>query len=848
VLKVALRGLLVHKARLLLTFAAVAFGVAFVGGVLVLTDTMNRAFDDLFADIFRDTDAVVRSDETIDSDWGELRALIDAEVLDEVLAADGVAAADGTVGGYARVVGKDGEPVGDPLMGAPTIGGDWSEVDALNPFDLTDGRAPQADGEIVIDRGTSKDTGYEVGDRVTVQTRDLADEYEVVGIARFGTTDSPGGATYVMWTLDEAQRLLAEEGRFGAISVEGEEGVSQDDLAASIAGNVEASGTGGVEVLTGDEITEETQNDIKEQLGFLTQFFLVFAVIAVFVGTFVIYNSFSIIVAQRTREMALLRAIGARRRQVRRAVVVEAIVIGLAGSVLGFFAGLGLAAFLGTVLQLPPGALAVLPSAVITAILTGLIVTVFSALVPAWRASRVPPLAAMRDVAVDTTGRSRVRVALGLLVLAAGGVALVSGALDGEVPVVGLGAGLLFLGLLLVSPGLARPVSRLVGSPLARVRGVAGTLARENAGRNPKRTSATAQALMIGVGLVAFILVINSSIRASIDQTLEESFAGDFVVDSGTFGMVGLPPDVAEQIAELPEVAVVAPMRWSPAVVDGDQTAVAAATGDGFDMLDLQIVEGSAALGPGDLVITEDEARSAGLALGDTVEVSFLDDRRPGDERVATVSGIYDDTTAAGGIGSYVVSLDDMTAAVPTSTDNQVFVQLAEGVSVAEAQPGIERVVEPFATAEVQSVDEYKDTIGAQLDIVLNLVIGLLVIAVIIALLGIANTIALSVIERTRELGLLRAVGMRRRQLRSAIRWESVIISLFGTLMGLAFGLAGGWGMVRALRDEGFGVFRVPVTMLVVIALLAGFLGMVAALIPAWRASRMNVLEAISTE
>jgi putative ABC transport system permease protein len=424
----------------------------------------------------------------------------------------------------------------------------------------------------------------------------------------------------------------------------------------------------------------------------------------------------------------------------------------------------------------------------------------------------------------------------------------VSGALDGEVPVVGLGAGLLFLGLLLVSPGLARPVSRLVGSPLARVRGVAGTLARENAGRNPKRTSATAQALMIGVGLVAFILVINSSIRASIDQTLEESFAGDFVVDSGTFGMVGLPPDVAEQIAELPEVAVVAPMRWSPAVVDGDQTAVAAATGDGFDMLDLQIVEGSAALGPGDLVITEDEARSAGLALGDTVEVSFLDDRRPGDERVATVSGIYDDTTAAGGIGSYVVSLDDMTAAVPTSTDNQVFVQLAEGVSVAEAQPGIERVVEPFATAEVQSVDEYKDTIGAQLDIVLNLVIGLLVIAVIIALLGIANTIALSVIERTRELGLLRAVGMRRRQLRSAIRWESVIISLFGTLMGLAFGLAGGWGMVRALRDEGFGVFRVPVTMLVVIALLAGFLGMVAALIPAWRASRMNVLEAISTE
>ncbi|HEX6420314.1 MAG TPA: FtsX-like permease family protein [Acidimicrobiales bacterium] len=847
-LKVALRGLLVHKARLLLTFGAVALGVAFVGGVLVLTDTMNRTFDDLFADIFRDTDAVVRSSETIGSDFGEMRAQVDADVLEQVRAVDGVAAAEGEVGGFARVIDKQGEGVGDPLMGAPTLGGNWTEVDDLNPFDIVEGRPPRTAGEIVIDRGTAGDTGYQVGDTVTVQTRDLADEYELVGIARFGTTDSPGGATYVLWETEAAQRLLGEEGRFGAVSVVAEGGVSQGELAASIQRALDRSAGGRLEVLTGERITEETQSDIKEQLGFITQFFLVFAIIAVFVGTFVIYNSFAIIVAQRTREMALLRAIGARRRQVRRAVVVEAAVIGLAGAVLGFLGGLGLATLLSRILQLPSGTLAVLPTAVVTALLTGLIVTVVSALVPAWRAGRVPPLAAMRDVAVDTGGRSRIRIAIGLVGLALGVAALVSGAFDGELAVVGIGAALLFLGLLFVSPGLARPVSRVLGAPLARLRGVSGTLARENAGRNPKRTSATAQALMIGVGLVAFILVVNASIRASIDEALEDSFTGDFVVNGGSFGLVGLPPELAEQIGELPEVGAVAPVRWLPAQVDGDETAVGAASEAGFDMLDLRIVEGSADLGPGQVVVTEDEARSAGLRLGDRVDISFLDDRRPEGEQYARVGGIYDDSTAAGGIGAYVVSLADVTAAVPTSTDSQVFVQLAEGVSVADAQTEIERVVEPFPTAEVQSVEEYKDTIGAQLDAFLQLLAILLFLSLVIALLGIWNTIALSVFERTRELGLLRAVGMRRRQLRAAVRWESVIISLFGTVLGLAFGLAGGWGIVRALRDEGFGAFRVPVTTLALVSLVAGLLGMAAALFPAWRASRMNILDAIANE
>ena len=847
-LKVALRGLLAHKARLLTTFLAVALGVAFMGGVLVLTDTTNRSFDDLFADVFRDTDAVVRSDQTIDSDFGEMRGQIDESLLPPVQDANGVAEAAGSVMGYAQVIDKDGDAVGDPAMGAPTFGTNWVDVDDLNPFDLTEGRAPESDSEIVIDRGTFEDTGYQVGDSVPVQTRDGVDEFELVGVVRFGTADNPGGASYVMWTVPEAQRLIGEEGRFSTISATAEDGVSQGELAGSIQEALDADGDQGVEVVTGTEITEETQSDIKQQLSFLTIFFGVFAGIALFVGTFVIYNSFSIIVAQRTREMALLRAIGARRRQLRRAVLVEALVVGATGSLLGFLAGLALASFFSSFLQLPADSLAILPASVVTAIVTGVIVTVVSALLPAWRASRVPPLAAMREVSVDRSGRSLVRFVLGLVVLAIGLATVIAGALGDEPATVGLGAALLFAALVLLSPGLARPVSRVLGAPVARLRGVAGRLARENAGRNPRRTSATAQALMIGVGLVAFIFVINASIRASIDKTLDDSFAGDFVVDSGTFGMVGLPTSVATDIAEIPDVAVVAPLRFSPATVDGDDTNVTGATDGAFELLDLQVVDGTAALASGQVVITQDKAESDGLALGDPITISFLDDHRPEADRTGTVAGIYDDSTASGGIGSIVLGIDDFNAAVPTSTDAQVFVQLADGVSVGDAEPEIERVVAPYVTAKVQSVEEYKDAIGGQLDFFLNLIVGLLALSVIIAVLGIGNTIALSVLERTRELGLLRAVGMRRRQVRATVRWEAVIISLFGTVLGLAFGLVGGWGIVRSLRDEGFGVFEVPFGPFVVLAVVGALVGVGAAVIPAWRASRMNVLDAIATE
>jgi putative ABC transport system permease protein len=839
--KVALRGLLEHKARLLATFLAVALGVAFIGGVLTLTDTMNRSFDDLFADIYSDTDAVVRSDQEIgDANMGGTRAQLDADLLEEVRAVDGVAEADASIEGFARVIDREGDPIGNPATGAPTFGGNWTEVDELNPFDIVDGAAPSGPGEVVLDRGTASTADYGVGDTIPVQTQDGVEDYQLVGITRFGTADNPGGASYVMWTTEEAQRIVGQDGRYNAIAAVAEDGVSQGQLASSI-GSILPDNT---EVLTGAEITDETQSDVKQSLSFITTFFLIFALIALFVGTFVIYNSFSIIVAQRTREMALLRAIGARRLQVWVSVLIEAVVIGIVASVVGFLVGLGLATVLGEVMSLPEGSLAIVPTSIAVAIVTGVVVTVLSAFVPAWRAARVPPLAAMREVAVDSSGRSRIRAVIGLLLTALGVLGVIAGATGHEPSTVGLGVVGVFVGVLFLSPALARPVSAGLGAPLARLRGVPGGLARNNAGRNPRRTSATAQALMIGVGIVAFILVINQSIRASFDQALEEGFNGDFVVDSGTFGMVGLPTTVAEEIAEVPGVDIVAPARFAPAVVDGDETGVGATNSGALELMDLSLVDGSGDMANGTVLVEQDEAESARLSVGDPVAIQFVEQAEP---QQYTVGGIYE-AGPAGGIGSYTISLDDFAAAVPNATDMQVFVQLDDGVGIAEAEPQLERVVEPYVTAEVQSVEEYKDTVGGQLDILLNLVVGLLALAIVIAMLGIANTVALSIIERTREIGLLRAVGMSRRQLRSAIRWESVIISVFGTVLGLAIGVLGGWGIVTSLAEEGFEVFEVPYAWLVTLVVIAALLGIAAALVPAWRASHRDVLEAIATE
>ena len=843
-LRTTVKGLLARKLRLLTTSLAVLLGVAFMSGTLVLTDTIGKTFDDLFADVNAGTDAYVRGAAVIESDFGDQRPRVDAALVDAVRGVEGVAAATGTIQGYTQIVDPEGEPVGDPGNGAPTYGGNWITVDELNPFVLVEGGAPTADDEVVIDKASADDTGYAVGDRVQVLTLAGRQELTLSGIARFGEVDSPAGASYVLFTDAAAQSLVAEPGRYDAITAVAAAGVGEEELVARIDGAL----PDGTEVLTGSEITEETQSDIKQQLSFFNVFLMVFAVIALFVGSFIIYNTFSIVVAQRSREMALLRAVGASRRQVLGSVLLEAVVVGAIASVVGLVAGVGVAAGLKALLagfgiDIPAGGIVLLPRTVVVALLAGLLVSVVSAILPARRASKIPPVAAMRQVALDTSGGSRRRLVAGVAIVAVGGAALAAGLLgDAAVATVGLGAMLVFVGVAVLGPIIARPVAGVLGAPLPRMKGMAGTLARENAMRNPRRTSATAAALMIGVGLVGFITILASSVKASIDEVLSDTFTGDVVIDSGSFGFGGLPPELAEQVAALPEVAAASGIRFTPALIGGSEQTVFSADPEAVDrIVDVGVVAGDLAdLDAGGIAVLDTKAEDEGLSIGDTVPVTFTEG-----ERQLEVRAIYTEQQLA---GSWFVGLPVIETAVADQADLQVYVLLEDGVALADALPAIEAVAAGYPTADVLDEAEYIRSQSQEIDQILNLIYVLLALAVIIALMGIANTLALSIFERTRELGLLRAVGMTRRQLRATVRWESVIIALFGTTLGLGIGLFFGWALVTALADEGFSAFVVPADELVVIAVIAAVAGVAAAVLPARRASRLDVLAAIAAD
>ena len=842
-LKTTLKGLLARKLRLLTTSLAVLLGVAFMSGTLVLTDTIGKTFDDLFADVNAGTDAYVRGSAVVESDFGDQRPRVESTLVDTVGGVEGVRAAAGTIQGYTQIIDREGEPVGDPGNGAPTYGGNWISVDDLNPFVLVDGAAPATDAEVVLDKASADDTGYAVGDRAQVLTLRGPQDVTVAGIARFGQVDSPAGASYVLFTDEAAQSLVAEAGRYDAVLAVADEGVGEEELTSRI----DSALPGGTEVLTGAEITEETQSEIKEQLSFFNIFLLIFAVIALFVGSFIIYNTFSIVVAQRSREMALMRAIGASRRQVLGSILLEAVVVGVIASVVGLLAGIGVAAGLKALLagfgiDIPAGGIVLLPRTVVVALATGLLVSVASAVVPARRASKVPPIAAMRDLALDASGGSKARVVAGVVITAIGAAAIGAGLVgDAGISAVGIGAMLVFVGVAVLGPVIAGPVARVIGGPLPRLKGVAGTLARENAMRNPKRTSATAAALMIGVGLVGFITILASSTKASVDDVLSQTFTGDVVIDSGSFGFGGLPPELAQQVAELPGVEAASGIRFTPATIGGSAQTIFSADPEAVEQIvDIGVVDGDLSdLGADGIAVLDSTAEDEGIGLGDTVDVTFS-----GGDRQLEVRAIYTEQQLA---GTWFVGQPVIETAVADQADLQVYVTLADDVAVADALPAIEEVAAAYPTAEVLDEAEYIASQSAQIDQILNLIYVLLALAVLIALMGITNTLALSIFERTRELGLLRAVGMTRRQLRATVRWESVIIALFGTALGLLIGLFFGWALVTALADDGFTEFRVPAGQLAVVALIAALAGVVAAILPARRASRLDVLAAISS-
>ena len=848
-LKTALRNLLAHRVRLFTTGLAVALGVAFIAGTLVLTDTITKTFDDLFTDALADTDAMVRAEASFEdpNGFGDLRGRVDASLVDEVADVEGVAVASGDVWGFAQVVDKEGKPVGNPGAGPPTFGVNWPESEELNTWTLVEGRAPRGERDVVLDKGVADDAGYTIGDRATVLVQGAPLEVTVTGIARIGGADSPGGATFTMFTTEAAQRYVGEGGKFDSISIAGDEGASQRELVDRL----ETVLPDGVEAVTGATVTEENQDAMREGLSFFNTFMLVFALVALLVGGFIIFNTFFITVAQRTRENALLRAIGASRRQVLAAVLLEALGIGLVASALGLLAGIPLAAGLKALLaafgfDIPAGGIVLATSSAVIAFSAGVIVTVVAAVSPSRKAAKVPPVAAMRDVAVSSTGYgSKQRIFVGTGILGLGAAALLYG-LFGDpgnaLPIVGLGVLLVFFGVSVLGRTVALPLSRVIGLPLPRLRGIAGHLARENAMRNPKRTAATASALMIGVGLVSFITIFAASTKASFSNTVDEAFTGDFIATSGHNGVGGVAPEFTARVNELPEIEVAGGVRAGLAEIDGSPRQVLAPSREVFGIFDVEPVAGS----PDDLDATsiavfDNVADDKDLSIGDRVPVDFT---ATGPQEL-TVAMIYGDNAAA---GDWLLGTDAFTANFPDQMDVQVFVKKADGVSADDGLAAVEGVAADYPGVDVLDQTEYKEEQMGFVDQMLGLVYALLALAILIALLGIGNTLALSIVERTRELGVLRAVGMTRKQLRSTIRWESVIIAVQGALLGLVIGVFFGWALVTALEDEGLNTFTVPVLSLVVVVVLAALAGVVAAVMPARRAARLDVLRAIVSE
>jgi putative ABC transport system permease protein len=845
-LTISLKGLWSHKRRLAGTFLAVLLGVAFLAGTLVLGDTLRANFDTLFTSVTGDTSAVVRSATKVDSNPASPRGPIDGSLVQRLRSAPGAAEVQPVAEGLGQIVGKDGKVLS--TMGPPRAG-NWITDPGLTPYRLVQGRAPEGLDEVVINQGAAEDGGLRLGDRTMIETPAPV-RVTVVGIVTFQGSPAFGGSSYAGFSLAGAERYLAgKPGQVSSILVKAAPGVSQGELVAKLRPLLPA----GVEAITGQQQSDESISDINQGfLGLFRTFLTVFAGIALFVAMFSIANTFSIIVAQRTRESALLRAIGASRRQVLWSVVVEALAVGLVASLAGLAGGIGIAIglkalFKGFGFPLPTSGLVLEPGSATLSVGVGLVVTLLAGVLPALRASRVAPLAALRDVASEPAAASRPRVLAGAVLTVAGVAATVGAALaggDATTPLTGAGAIAVVVGVVVLGPVAARPASRLIGAPLPRLRGITGALARRNAMRNPRRTSGAAMALLIGVAVVTLFTVFTTSIQASIRQTVSQSFGGDLAITSSGFAAPRLDPRLAVQIGKLPEVRQAVGIGSGRALVDGSGQEVSVADPAQLDgVVDLRMAAGSigALTGPR-MAVAKSVADDRGWRLGQTVPVRFAD----GATERLMLGAIYDAQDAV--VGDYLLPRDQWAPHAPNAADQTVLIKLRPGTDLAAGKAAVERVAAGYGRPEVRDRAQYTDSLTSVLGPGVSVVYVLLVLAIVIALIGIANTLSLSIHERTRELGLLRAVGETRGQVRAMVRWESVLVALLGTVGGLGLGVFLGWALVRAAGQDGTGAFAAPPLQLAIILVVGAVAGVLAGLRPARRAARLNLLAAIASE
>ncbi|MGX4693533.1 ABC transporter permease [Streptomyces sp. JNUCC 63] len=854
-LKATLRSFLAHKGRLLLSALAVILSVAFVTGSLIFSDTVARTYDRLFASTSADVTVGPRRDLKSAVPTGVVRT-VPASLAQRVAGVDGVAAAHVDVAVQnAVVVNSRDQPVG-PTTDAPTTVRNW-EVTDHSPVRLTSGHAPHGDGEAVLDADTARHADMGIGDTLTVHAQPGTFRVRVVGIATF-TTTNPGAALLFLDTPTAQTRLLGSADRATSVSVDAAKGVTDAQLKHRIG---RAIGTGTYDLKTAGEQAESAAASLGGFLRIIKYVMLGFAGIAVLVGVFLIVNTFAMLIAQRTRELGLLRALGADRRQVRRSVLTEAVLLGLFGSTLGLAAGIGMAAGLIRLLSAFGMNLSTTEMAIgwvtpVAAYVVGVGVTFAAAYLPARRAAAVSPMAALADAEVAGVGRPmRVRAVAGALVGAAGVAALAGCAAAHRtataVSLLGAGVVLTLVATVLAGPLLVRPLIRVLGGAFPALFGPVGRMSQRNALRNPRRTGATAAALMVGLALVGGMSVASASMNRSIDRQIEKTLGADFVVQNRNFQP--FPPEVTDKVRDTPGVGTVVRQRFAAVAVSLPDGKRVETTASGYDQaLDsvghVNYVHGdtAAALADGHIAMDVGFADKHGVRPGSVLPVEF----QGGRQARLTVGALTNQDAAEGfGIeGGMYFGIGTVEKYVPGTPDVALYVNAVPGTGAGQLRSHLEKALAAYPNVQVRDQADYKKLVHDQIAVLLHLVYALLGLAIVIAVLGVVNTLALSVVERTREIGLLRAIGLARRQLRRMIRLESVVIAVFGAVLGLALGLVWGVCTQRVLALQGIRTLAIPWGTIVAVVIGAAVVGVVAALLPALRASRMNVLAAIAHE
>jgi putative ABC transport system permease protein len=843
--KVVVQGLLAHKLRLALTALAIVLGVTFISGTFVLTDTLHNTFTTLFGHVYQNVDFEVRGSATLSGgsgNTGVVRKPIPEAIAATVRQIPGVEYADGVVNGYAQFISPGGKAISNG--GAPTIGTSYDQNAQLSALRLSQGRAPSSAHDVVMDAATAQKYHFKVGDHVRVLLLGPPETFTISGIVTFGNASNLAGATIAAFDLPTSQKIFGEVGRYDAVDVLTKPGADKRSVQHAIA----AALPKGVEVVTGQTVANEQASDINHDLSFFSTALLVFAFISLFVGGFTIFNTFSITVGQRTRELALLRIVGASRRQVFRSVLAEAVIVGtlasLVGLGLGVLAAEGLEALLkGFGITLPAGALVFEGRTVIVALLVGVGVTVVSAISPARRAVRVPPVAALADYHAETQESSSHRIVVGSIIEVIGVALLVLGLSKPAIQLVGLGAFAIFIGIGMLAPTVARPMASVIGRPLAAVFGISGKLGRENSMRSPRRTAQTASALLVGIALVSTIAVFGASLSKSATSSVDNAINADYIITSSAVGGTGgFSGSVAAAVSKAPGVTAISTVYQGAFDIRhalSNLTAVSTEDLPRTVILHMTSGHGASALADGQMLIDTTTATSKHLAVGDVVPVTFA---QTGHSTVR-IGGVFEANAL---LGSYVVG--DRYFLAHFDNPLPVAVLLATGQTSHTTATAVHAGLHAYPGLKIQTRAQFEKSQQAQVNQLLGLVYALLALAVVIALIGIVNTLMLSVFERTHEIGLLRAVGMKRRQVRVMIRSESVILAVFGAIIGIIVGTALGAAFSASLKQQGITDVVIPGSSLVIFLILSVVLGLGAASWPARRAARLDILRAIATD